>query len=173
MWKLPSGVSGRLVDIAPDRAKSLAMRRSKGQGVIEIIASLLIFVIMICVMLSISLFLYVQHATVSAVREGARFAALNPEIGDPATQADGIDAVQDYLINASQQLAGMQIQPAEITVTPPDPGQPQGSRTVRVEVRYDMQNPIPIDGFMHAFGTTGDKFTHMPIYATATMRYEE
>lgn len=147
--------------------------KSKGQAMIEIIASLLMFVLMICLMLSVSLFLYVQHAAVTAVREGTRFAALNQDIGQASTQIAGVDEVKAYLINATEQLSGVTIGLDDIDVTPPDPGAPQGTRTVRIDAHFMMNNPVPVGSLLQGLGAEGDSLNSFPIYATATMRYEE
>lgn len=136
---------------------------------IEIIASLFMFIVMICMMVSVSLYLYVQHAAVTAVREGTRFASLNQDIGQASTQIAGVDEVKEYLIAATQQLSGITIGLDDIDVTPPDTAAPQGSRTVHVEARFQMQNPIPVGGLLG----DRDTFRTFPIHATATMRYEE
>lgn len=160
--------------MAVKRLHTLRFKKSKGQGVIEITGSLIIFVIMICLMMTISMFLYVQHAAVSAVREGTRFAALNPEIGQASTQQAGITQVQNYVITTVQQLSGMNITANQITVTPPDPTAPQGQRSVRVNIQFNMQNPIPIGDFVAAFGAQNtDSLNNIPISAFAIMHYEE
>lgn len=148
-------------------------RAQKGQAVLEITASLIIFVIMLSIIMSISLYLYVQHAAVSTVREGARFASLNTDIGNPATEGVGISAVQAYVQNTATQLAGLTLNAEDVVVTPPDPAGIQGERNVQVEMTFNVTNPIGISGFLSAFGVEGNSFEEFPIHAEAIMRYEE
>lgn len=148
-------------------------RRRKGQSMIELTASLIMFVIMIALIFSISAYLYMQHAMVSAAREGARTASLNTDIGDSDTQADGVNDVEDYVVTAVNNLTGITIEPENVTVTPPDPGAAQGERTVTVQINYSMENPLPIAAFLQAFGASGEGLDIIPVVASATMRYEE
>jgi len=150
-------------------------RRScrKGQSIIELTASLIMFVVMIALIFSISAYLYVQHAMVSAAREGARTASLNTDIGDADTQAEGVETVEDYVVTAVQNLTGLVIEEESVTVTPPDPAAAQGNRTVTVQINYAMENPMPVAALLQALGASGEGLDVIPVVSTATMRYEE
>lgn len=148
-------------------------KREKGQSVIELTASIIMFVIMMGLVFSISAYLYVQHAMVSAAREGARNASLNTEIGDEDTTQEGVDAVEAYVVEAVQSMTGLDMENENVTVTPPDAGEAVGERMVTVQINYNMENPLPIAGFLQAFGASGEGLDAFPITAVATMRYEE
>lgn len=150
-----------------------ARKAQRGQGVIEIIGSLIIFTIMLSLMMSISVYLYVQHAMVSVAREGTRFASLNTEIGATATQQAGIDATVAYVKSSAASIAGTQLTTSEISVTAPSATGVTGQRTVAVTISHDMNNPVNIAGFLDALGADGSSFETIPVSATATMRYEE
>lgn len=150
---------------------------NSGQAVIEIIAGVVIFTIMMSLIMSISAYLYFQQALVTAAREGARHASFNSDLGEGGSEQAGSGEVQTYVENTILQLTGQQASPgvATITVVPPSQSadQTSGKRTVSVNIEWQMENPIGIAGFLDALGTDGDAFRTFPVYATATMRYEE
>jgi len=153
--------------------KLLSSKSQKGQGVIEIIGSLIVFTIMLSLMMSVSVYLYIQHAMVSVAREGARSASLNTKIGDTATTNAGITETRTYVKNSAQAIAGSTLTDGEITVTPPSAGGTLGQRTVTVTINHSMTNPVNIAGMLDALGADGEAFRNIPVSATATMRYEE
>ncbi|MCE3236042.1 MAG: hypothetical protein K0Q50_2222 [Vampirovibrio sp.] len=161
-----------------NRKPNLHRRKAhSGQVVIEAIASIIIFTIMIALVMSISVYLYFQQALVTSAREGARQAALSSEIGSASTEQQGISNVQTYIQNEIQQLTGQSFDPgiATITVLPPSQSASQtpGQRDVTVQITWNMTNPIGISGLVEAFGADGSAFATIPVSAAATMRYEE
>jgi Flp pilus assembly protein TadG len=165
------------------REKAVSYPRRKaasGQAVIESIVSIILFVMLLALVMSISVYLYFQQALVTAAREGARQASLSSSIGTSSTESSGISSVQSFVQTEIQQLTGQTYSPsvATITVTPPSntsvsPDQTPGRRNVRVVIQWQMQNPIGISGFINALGGNGNAFNKIPVTATATMRYEE
>ncbi|MGE0199514.1 MAG: TadE/TadG family type IV pilus assembly protein [Candidatus Melainabacteria bacterium] len=148
--------------------------RHGGQGLIEIIGMLVVFTILICMMTSISAYLYVQHALTTVAREGARVASLNSDLADAANQSSAEDEIKSYVQNAMMQMTGQSLEADSIDVTPPDAAGTSGERTVTVAINYNMDNPVPIDSFLSAFpNTDGNHFSTIPVFSTATMRYEE
>ncbi len=136
----------------------------KGQAVIELIASIFTFVMLLVLIASVSIYLYVQNAVVSAVREGARIAALNDDLsGTPAEVAAAIDEikveVQDYMLTTT----GQTLTDEQVTVTEPDAAEPVGNRSVTVAITYEMDSPFPVFSYL----------SNIPVEAVATMRYEE
>ncbi|MEM0952449.1 MAG: TadE family protein [Cyanobacteria bacterium P01_H01_bin.74] len=158
-------------------SKRVRFKFYRGQAVIEIIASLIIFTVMVSLTFTVSAYLYLQHAMTTAAREGARQAALNADIGDTSTEDTGISAVETYVENEIFQLTGQPFDSgtASITVRPPSASanQASGSRDVRVDINWTMANPVNISGFFSALGADGSAFERIPVVATATMRYEE
>ena len=148
-------------------------KRQKGQAVIELTVSIIMFVLMIALTFSISTYLYVQHAIISAAREGARQAALNTDIGDTSTQSAGQQTVEDYVVSNVQSLTGLTMETQNVTVTPPASNGQVGDRTVTVQINYTMQNPLPVAAFLQALGASGEGLDTIPVASTATMRYEE
>ena len=154
--------------------KQPVKRGQKGQAVIEILASIIIFTIMLALIMTVSAYLYVQHAMISAAREGARMASLNADLGTAAGQGAGEDSIVAYVQDSVQKLTGQNIDAADITVEPPDLAAASGAKQVRVTINYQMNNPIPIAEFLTALGvddTSG--IAQIPVTATAAMRYEE
>jgi len=148
-----------------------------GQAVIESIASIIIFTLMLGMVMCISVYLYFQQALVTAAREGARQASLNSELGSSGSQQDGIDSVQTYVGTEVQKLTGQAYSPdvATITVTPPSASADQtpGKREVTVSIVWTMTNPVSVGNMAAAFGGNADTFNRIPVSASATMRYEE
>jgi hypothetical protein len=148
-----------------------------GQVVIELIASLLVFVIMIALTISISVYLYFQHALVTAAREGARQAALSTELGTESTEDSGIVTVKEAIKKQILQTTGQPFsdEVATITVRPPSQSvsQTAGERDVAITINWALKNPVAVSGFLTALGADGSAFSNIPIYAIATMRYEE
>lgn len=158
--------------------KALRRRPAKsGQVVIEVIVGIIIFTIMLALVMSISVYLYFQQALVTAAREGAREASLNNEIGLGGSELAGTAAIRAYVENTIKKLTGQEATAgvATITVIPPSqsPNQTSGNRTVTVNIEWKMQNPLGISGMLTALGAKGEHFKTFPVYATATMRYEE
>lgn len=155
------------------------MRRGSqsGQVVIEMIVGLIIFTIMLALVMSISVYLYFQQALVTAAREGARQASLNNAIGTGNGEAAGMAEIQGYVSETIRHLTGQEATSgvANIIVIPPSQSSDQtsGNRTVTVNIIWQMQNPIGIAGMLSALGAKGESFKTFPVYATATMRYEE
>lgn len=151
--------------------------RQSGQVVLEMIASLIMFTMMVSLTTSVSVYLYFQHALVTAAREGARQASLSDELSDAATEDAGIVTVKAYIQNQIFQLTGQQFNDtiATISVIPPSqsPNQTPGEREVSVTIDWKITNPLGISGLLSALGADGSAFSEIPTYATATMRYEE
>ena len=143
----------------------------------ESIASIIIFVILLSLIMSISVYLYFQQALVTTAREGARQASLNSDLGSVSTQTAGINYVSSYVQNEFLQLTGQTYSSsvATITVTPPSasPNQTIGYRTVSVSIDWKMKNPIGIANMLNAMKIDGSAFATIPCHSSATMRYEE
>lgn len=147
----------------------------KGQGVLELTATIIMFVAMIALIFSTSSYLYLQHAMVSVAREGARTASLNPDLGsaDAGEVNAAEDEVVEYVQNSATSLTGQALDEDDITVMAPDQGLPADDQTVTVQINYQMENPIPVAGFLQAFGASGEGLDTIPVFATATMRFEQ
>jgi uncharacterized protein (UPF0333 family) len=157
--------------------KTIKRKRKSGQAIVESIFGILIFTILLALIMSITAYLYFQQALVTAAREGARQASLNSDIGAPGTENAGVTYVKNYVIDEIQKLTGQVYSSttATITISPPSqsPNQTNGKRMVIVTIDWKMKNPVNIAGLLNALGTDGSAFDVIPVYATATMRYEE
>lgn len=160
--------------------RKLSARKRKaasGQVVIEVLASIIIFTIMLALVMSISVYLYFQQALVTAAREGCRQAALSATIGAQSTEQAGINTVKTFVQNQIQKLTGQTFSAstATITVLPPSQSASQafGQRDVQVNITWNMKNPIGISKMLNAMGAEDTAFDTIPVYASATMRYEE
>jgi hypothetical protein len=157
--------------------KRVNRSRKAGQAIVESIVGILIFTMLLAFIMSITAYLYFQQALVTAAREGARQASLNTDIGATTTESAGKAYVKNYVIDEIQQLTGQTYNStmASITVSPPSqsPNQANGKRMVSVTINWNMKNPVNIAGFVEAMGADGSAFDVIPVYAMATMRYEE
>ena len=162
---------------APRTSSPCLRKAQSGQVVVESIVSIILFVIMLSLIMSISVYLYFQQALVTTAREGARQAALNSDLGSVGTQSAGMIYVSNYVQNEFKQLTGQTYSAAmaTITVTPPSASVNQtiGYRTVTVSINWKMKNPIGIANLLKAMKVDGSAFDTIPCFATATMRYEE
>lgn len=148
-----------------------------GQAVIEMVAGIVMFTLMLALIMSLSVYLYFQQALITAAREGARQASLNSSLGSGGSEQAGITAIQNYVATSIQNLTGQVASPAvaTITVIPPSESavQTAGDRTVTVNIQWQMENPVGVAGFLDSLGADGTSFRTFPVFATATMRYEE
>jgi hypothetical protein len=147
----------------------------KGQSVFEVIAGMIFMALLLTAMGSTSIYLYLQNTASTAVREGARMAALSADV-DGETGAI-VARVQAIMASAS----GQTVPAAAITVVPPDEADAVGERQVSVSMNYDMPTPLnPAAVFSKFTGgaTIGNPDSEalpvaVPLAASATMRYEE
>jgi hypothetical protein len=148
---------------------SLCLRRRRGQAAVEIIPVIFLFVCMLTGLVGISIYLYLQHALITAAREGARIGALDPDLGGVSQQA-GIERIRERVQEIMAGSTGQNVPDSDIAVTPPDPTAATGDRQVRVVIDYRMPNPLQISKTL-----TGDDSGDATInlHASATMRYEE
>lgn len=144
----------------------------KGQAAVEMVMSILMFVIMLAMIMSMSLYLYVQHTLLTAAREGARIAAVDPNFGNAGTTSTGTSNVQAWVQNFVNSSTGIQLNNNDIVVN--GPTGVAGSRNIAVSINYTFQNPIQVLTLLNRLGggsATGlDTIT---MSSNATMRYEE
>ncbi|MDX2083812.1 MAG: hypothetical protein SFZ03_00285 [Candidatus Melainabacteria bacterium] len=155
-------------------SKARLRRSAKGQGTIELVGTVFISALLMLALAMLSIFLYLQHNMVSAARDGVRVAALNSKLGssDPSEVAEGQQEVLEHVQNYIQSMTGISVgEPSEagddgVTIVPPDLNDPQGERSVTVQVRTSY-TPISMSnsGEFQEFS--------VPLAAQATMRYEE
>ncbi len=156
------------------RVKNKSNKRAeKGQAIIEMIFSIIMFAIMLSSVTAMSAYLYVQHATITAAREGARIAALNSDLGSAANVGVGEAAVEDFVIDMMASASGITISSADVTVTAPDALDPVGDRSVQIDIDYELTNPIPVGSILTALTGNSYGFDTIPIHSEATMHYEE
>ena len=163
---------------APRLAERSKSRRAfGGQAVIESIASIIMFTLLLGLVMCVTVYLYFQQALVTAAREGARQASLNDKLNAVATESAGMAEVRNYVADQVLNLTGQTYSPgvATITVTPPSASanQTPGERMVSVRIDWNMTNPVGVGNMINALDGEGDNFLHIPVHAMATMRYEE
>lgn len=149
-------------------------RAASGQAIIDSIASIIIFAIMLALIMTISMWLYVQQALVTTAREGARQASLNSSMASTtaSVKLSGINTVKAYIQNEMLKLTGQAIPSSNITITGPT-GATAGQRTMQVTLQMSLKNPVNVAGLLNAFGGNGNAFSLIPMNASATLRYEE
>lgn len=155
------------------RPPSRCRRARRGQAAVELMMSMLFFMAMIGMLLSVSVYLYINHTFLTGAKEGARAAAVEVNLANVATYNTGVANVRTWVRNFIRSSTGITMADSGITVTGPT-GSTVGNRTVQVRLSYTFQNPVQIRTFLNRLGggtATGlDTFT---ITNTATMRYEE
>jgi hypothetical protein len=142
-----------------------------GQGIIEIMATLIIFTILLGLTANTSVYLYLAHTFISAARYGARVAAIDPTMTTQTSTAQGnvVSKVQAYLTSTT----GLTVATNNIQVTAPDAAGTVGSRTVTVVINYDLPLPLNVAAVVQAFGGSGAGLSSIPIHTSAMMHYEE
>lgn len=155
------------------RCVSRRLKAHKGQAIIESTVSIILFAMLIALVMTVTLYLYIQQAMVTAAREGARMASLNADMA--TDEAAGTTTVKEYVKNEIAALTGQTATDDDITVLGPSSSanQTAGERTVTVSINYTMDNPVNIAGFINALGGDGSAFDNIPVQSSATMRYEE
>jgi Flp pilus assembly protein TadG len=153
--------------------KSFHRSKKQGQGTVEMVMSMLLFTAMIGALVSLSLYLYINHSFLTAAKEGARVAAADSNFANTATINTGITNVRNWVRTFVSNSTGIQLSNSNINVTGPT-GSSTGNRRMTVTITYQFQNPVQIRTFLNRLSggsATGlDTFT---ITNTATMRYEE
>jgi hypothetical protein len=145
----------------------------KGQASIELVMSLLLFVAMLGTLLSLSMYMYINHTFLTAAKEGARMAAVEANLANAGTWATGEDNVIEWVQNFVSSSSGIALADDDIALSGPDGGT-IGNRTVTVTVSYEFQNPVQIRTFMNRLsGGSASGLDTFTITNTATMRYEE
>jgi Flp pilus assembly protein TadG len=144
----------------------------RGQGTVEMVGGIVVFTVMMAGLISFSLFLYMNHAFLTAVREGARYAATDSRMGTAGTVAAAQTAVKNRVIQIIQASTGLTVAAADITVSAPT-GATIGQRNVTVSVQYDYDAPFQLGTLISALGGGASDLDSYPIQAQTVMRYEE
>lgn len=147
-------------------------RRPSGQAQVELVLGAIIFVLMMGLTGTMSAYLYLQHAFITAARDGARVGAMDPNFANGGAST-ATASVKSAVIDFAGATTGQVLTDGDITVTPPDMSDPVGERSVEVEINYDMANPLNVEGLITALTGSTHGLDTIPIYARAAMRYEE
>lgn len=144
----------------------------RGQSAVEMVGGIIVFAIMMSGLISFSLYLYMNHAFLTAVREGARYASTDSRLAVAGTNATAVAAVRTEVISMIQAGTGITVPGNSITVTGPT-GATVGRRNVRVSIVFDYPAPIQVGTLINFFTGGGSDLDNFPIQAQAVMRYEE
>ena len=149
--------------------------RQRGQASVDLVASQIMFSIMLASLVSISLFLYLNHAFATAAAIGGRVASSDVNIGNPTTFATGEANVKTQVKQFIKSASGIELQNNQITVTQPTGA--LGSRQVKVSITHNVDSPIKVQSMMSQMAHPGqappqdaDKFA---ISSAATFHYED
>jgi hypothetical protein len=146
-------------------------RPHRGQGILESVFGMVMFVSMIALTCTICMMLFLQNALVGAARQGARVASINPDYGAGNTSTANT-AVKSVVKTFMAQTAGQTLTDNQVTITAPTGT--IGQRNVTVRINYSLTNPVPIAGFLSGLGATGtSSLATIPLVAQASMRYED
>ena len=152
------------------QARRIHRTRERGQAIIESIASIILFCLMLTMVCSITMYLYFEQAMVTAAREGARLASLTSNLSTAA----GKSSVSTSVRTTVQALTGQQYDGSTDTITVVGPtGTTTGRRTCSVTVTYRRNNPLGIAHLIDALDGEGESWRYLTVSSSATMRYEE
>ena len=154
-------------------AKSL-YRGKKGQAMIEMIFSIILFLMLLGGLVAFSLYLYVTNSLFSACREGARYAATDAGLANVATNAASVSAAKARVESVTSSSTGINLADSDITVTGPTGA--IGSRTVTVAISYNYTNTITPMAFMASYTgspVSAESLDASTIRVSTMMRYEE
>lgn len=157
--------------------RNLYLKRQKGQATVELVMSILFFVAMLCIILGLSLYLYVQHIFISAAKEGVRVAAIQRSFATDPASAAGLANVRNRVRGLIPGSTTLILRDQDIQVSGPNPANDPnavGNRTITVTLNGNFRNPIQIRNFLNTLGggSSGPPET-ITITSRATMRYEE
>lgn len=141
----------------------------RGQVVVESMFGIIMTVVVFLLISAISIFMFFQASVFLSARQGARLAAVDPNMTGGGGVANVRAGVQTFLNG----MTGQALPANNITVN--GPAGATGYRNVTVQVNYALASPIPLGAFLESLGAAGaqaalDTFNCV---ATATMRYEE
>jgi uncharacterized protein (UPF0333 family) len=143
-----------------------------GQASIELVMSILFFVMMLGTLLSMSMYMYINHTFLTGAKEGARKAAVESRLANSNTRSQGEATVKAYVRDLVSSSSGIQLANSNITLT--GPVGTVGDRNVTVTITYDFQNPVQVRTFIDRLsGGSQTGLDTFRISNRATMRYEE
>ena len=164
-----------MTQLLKNKLKSASLRRGqKGQAMIEMIFSIILFLMLLGGLVGFSLYLYVTNSLFTASREGARYAATDAGISVPATNAASVAATIDRVQSVTSASTGINLADADVTVT--GPTGTVGSRTVSVAISYNYTNSISPMAFMASYSGSAvgaESLDATTIDVSTVMRYEE
>lgn len=131
--------SGRSPESSGTLWKKLRRTR-RGQSLVEFVLALPVLLLVVFGIFEFGNYYHTRLSIRNAVVEGARFAITgnvlpDPETGDPLTRALSIE----HLI--LQRTARFGVVPDDISITPPDGGDPEEIVTIRLDYAYDIGLP--------------------------------
>jgi Flp pilus assembly protein TadG len=153
---------------------SLKHTARRGQAMVEMIFSIILFVMLLAGLIAFSLYLYVTNSLMTAAREGARYAATDSRLANVATQSAAISDIRQRVKDVASSATAIALEDADITVT--GPSGTFGSRTVTIAISYDYTNAIAPMAFMASYGggsVGDDSLDASTINVSTVMRYEE
>lgn len=146
--------------------------RRKGQASIELVMSLIFFVMMLGTILSLSMYMYVQHTFLTGAKEGARAAAVNTNLANAGTYATGESEVKATVTDFVSSTTNIALDNNDIDIDGPSGA--VGNRTVTITISHQFENPVQIRTFIDRLnGGSAEGLDTFTINGTATMRYEE
>jgi len=113
-----------------------------GQGLVEVALSLTVLFMVMFGVFEFGRYYWTRLTLRHVVRESARFAVTGNVLTDSLGVPMSREASIQQLILASNRTLGLGIDPADITLTPPDGGSPGGIVQVDVRYRYGIVLPL-------------------------------
>ena len=122
-------------------------RRERGSVLVEAAMLLPILLVAVFGIVEFGRFFYTKIAIENATRESGRFAVTGNVIADPVNPAQNMprpDAIKQYLVD---QVGGIVIDKAKITLVPADGGGPSDLVSISVEYKFDFAVPLIAEFF--------------------------
>ena len=141
---------------------------------IEMIFSIVLFVMLLAGLIAFSLYLYVVNSLMTAAREGARYAATDSRLASVSTQSAAIADTRQRVQTVASSATGITLADADITVA--GPTGTFGSRTVTVTISYDYTSSLAPMALMASYSggsVAGQSLDASTIDVATVMRYEE
>jgi hypothetical protein len=132
-----------------DRTKRRGARTGLERGSVLVEAAMLLPILLVAVfgIVEFGRFFYTKIAIENATREAGRFAVTGNMMADPGNPTNDMarpDGIRQYLVD---QVGGIEIDKAKITIDPSDGGGPSDIVKISVEYKFDFAVPLIAEFF--------------------------
>jgi len=120
--------------------------RERGQSLVEFAMAIPIVLFLIFSTIEMARFYFIRISVRSAVAEAVRFAVTGNQLDDPMTgdPLSRAQSVRELILDRTQQFG---VEGSDISIDPPDGGDPEEVVTVSLDFEYDVALPSLVDLF--------------------------